>query len=556
MAFYRLRLTTVLVSLTLFAVLAATPAHASGGQTDAPSTRIINGDAIPITDAPWQVALLNAAVTNDFQAQYCGGAIISATVIVTAAHCFDPGTPSRVQILTGTADLNNGTPRTNVAEIRTYPSYDSDTAANDIALLRLATPLNLDGTIRRALALPPTSDSWPTAGTAALVSGWGNTDPDGSAYPEQLRAAQVNVLTNPADATCGLYGTDYDPTTMLCAGTTTSPTKDSCQGDSGGPLAVNVAGTWTLAGIVSWGEGCALAGYPGVYTRVTNYVRWIELAEPPTLTNVSPTNGGATLAWTSPVLTSGGVITDYQYRMNGGSWTSLGTTGNSAGIGGLTNGVTYSVQIRSVNEAGVSFNSNAVSVVPATTPSAPVLNSATPGDGSLAMSWTAGSNGGRPITDYQYRLNSGAWTSLATTGTAATISGLTNGTSYAIELRAQNSMGDGAASNALTATPATKPSAVRKLKIAKITEATAKLKWKKPKTDGGSKLAKYQTRIKKNGGWKKWTSQKPNKLKTNKKNIYAKTWKKLKSDKKYVVKVRAKNTQGHSPVKKISFRTS
>lgn len=62
---------------------------------------------------------------------------------------------------------------------------------------------------------------------------------------------------------------------MLCAGTMADPVKDTCQGDSGGPLAVNNGGQWTLAGITSWGYGCADPDYPGVYTRVTTYTSWI-----------------------------------------------------------------------------------------------------------------------------------------------------------------------------------------------------------------------------------------------------------------------------------------
>lgn len=242
---------------------------------------IINGAPIPITEAPWQVALLFAGEPNDYDAQFCGGSIIDTRWIATAAHCIVlPGiiSPAQVQVLAGVADLTNpgAVPRSNVAQIVVRPDYSLITDANDLALLKLTTPLDLSGATRRAIALPD-DPAWPTAGTAALISGWGSTSTtDPPDYPSDLQGATVEVQTDPGAATCGLYGAGYDPDTMLCAGHVTAPVTDTCQGDSGGPLAIDVAGTWTLAGITSFGQGCADPDYPGVYTRVTTYTSWIE----------------------------------------------------------------------------------------------------------------------------------------------------------------------------------------------------------------------------------------------------------------------------------------
>jgi secreted trypsin-like serine protease len=102
-----------------------------------------------------------------------------------------------------------------------------------------------------------------TAGTTARVLGWGTTSQSGSSS-NQLRTATVPIVSN--SSCSGSYGSDYVASEMVCAGYPSGGV-DTCQGDSGGPLLVG----GVLAGITSWGEGCAQAGYPGVYTRLTTF---------------------------------------------------------------------------------------------------------------------------------------------------------------------------------------------------------------------------------------------------------------------------------------------
>jgi subtilisin family serine protease len=99
------------------------------------------------------------------------------------------------------------------------------------------------------------------------------------------------------------------------------------------------------------------------------------------------------------------------------------------------------------------------------------------------------------------------------------------------------------------------PGKVRKLKSGKTTSNSASAKWKIPKSDGGAKITKYQTRIKVGGKWQDWQAKKAKKLKTSKKNHYKWTWSKLKSGKKYPVEVRARNTFGYGPKNKTALRT-
>ena len=241
--------------------------------------RIINGLPVNISEVPWQVALVDSDVSQDEYAQFCGGSIASENWIVTAAHCLPGLTAGDIEIIAGITTLGEpGSARSAVQQIISHPEYDDATLENDIALLKLASPLNLDSAARSAIALPYAQQgtSWPAANTCATVSGWGNTSTTTLNYPDHLMAAEVDVLTGPTDPQCGSYSTyDYLPELMLCAAEMTLG-RDACQGDSGGPLAVDVAGNWTLAGIVSWGFGCADPLYPGVYTRVTRYLGWVE----------------------------------------------------------------------------------------------------------------------------------------------------------------------------------------------------------------------------------------------------------------------------------------
>lgn len=286
----------LLVPLVAAALLAIPAASAAASEAQ---PQIINGSPAAIEDAPWQVALMKATPWRmPPREQFCGGSVLSATWVITAAHCVEyESDPGNFWILAGTAQLpatgDLAPTRYAVDAILIHPSWQTGAFRSDIALLRLRTPLPIDGVTIAPIAIPGFAD-WPAKGTPALITGWGDTNPVRTPpepiYADTLQKAQVEVLAGPADARCGHYEVGsstvrgYDRVTMLCAGTTSPPMVDSCQGDSGGPLAIQRDGTWYLAGVVSWGQGCAAPGYPGLYARVTTYAKWIREAMRPNAT--------------------------------------------------------------------------------------------------------------------------------------------------------------------------------------------------------------------------------------------------------------------------------
>ncbi|XP_038668969.1 LOW QUALITY PROTEIN: cationic trypsin-3-like [Scyliorhinus canicula] len=145
-----------------------------------------------------------------------------------------------------------------------HPGYNHRTTDNDIMLLKVDSSVQFNEKVQ-PLQMP---SSCASNGTECLVAGWGDTVHDGGQYPERLQCLNVPILS---DTECeSSYGDAITPN-MFCAGFLEGG-KETCQVDSGGPLVC--AGE--QQGIVSWGIECGRPGKPGVYTKVCNYISWIN----------------------------------------------------------------------------------------------------------------------------------------------------------------------------------------------------------------------------------------------------------------------------------------
>merc|ERR1719228_259670 len=242
-----------------------------GIKGDSDSTRIVGGQETEVHEYPWQVGLVGRGRTIPF----CGGSLISERHVLTAAHCTEDSSARRIQVLLGEHRIDDGEfTRVDVANINEDPDYDFPDG--DFSILTLSQPVTFSSSVR-PVCLP--SDTTKTyEGEVATVTGWGTLSSGGS-QPDVLMEVDVTVTTN--DFCNGVYDGDIN-SLHICA---MDAGKDSCQGDSGGPLIVKENGRWTLVGVVSFGNGCALPGVPGVYARVTQRFDWIKDNTAGTLTS-------------------------------------------------------------------------------------------------------------------------------------------------------------------------------------------------------------------------------------------------------------------------------
>ncbi|MBY2919639.1 S1 family serine peptidase [Rhizobium leguminosarum] len=240
--------------------------------------KIINGIAAPPNAFPWQASLGVAPIADAGRAHFCGGALIDATHVVTAAHCVAGLNEIQLSVALGTVHLDAETKRLAVRKIDVHPDYRAETKDADIALLQLEKAVTSNTAIAPIAVLESTAEgAFLAGGVKFTVTGWGLTSVNGHSVRD-LR--QVDVPFVPAE-TCTdplAYGSRVTKN-MICAG---SVNGDACQGDSGGPL-ITKGQPPVLIGLVSWGKGCAVAGKVGVYSRVANYRGWIlaQSGEPP-----------------------------------------------------------------------------------------------------------------------------------------------------------------------------------------------------------------------------------------------------------------------------------
>jgi secreted trypsin-like serine protease len=218
--------------------------------------RIVGGTAVPSGKYPFMVSVQTSSGSH-----FCGGALIDARWVLTAAHCMPNRTTTNTRARVGITYLNDtdSTKTYSLSAIKVHPNYGYPKSdSNDVALMQLSRSANVSP-IKVANS---TMDGYESG--SFTTAGWGATY-EGGGSPTQMREVSVPFVS---DTSCNSsYYPYFDAATMLCAGTSG---KDSCQGDSGGPLFKVVNGYYTEFGVVSWGNGCARAGYPGVYSELNN----------------------------------------------------------------------------------------------------------------------------------------------------------------------------------------------------------------------------------------------------------------------------------------------
>ncbi len=233
-------------------------------------TRIVGGSPAPVGAYPWQVSIGLVDIPASL-GHFCGGSIIGANWVVTAAHCVDGTTRAEgLKVVYATNFLSQRGKETRVKEVIVNESWDRASFDYDVALLRTtdamdAAPIKLLKP-EQAVELMP-------VGVLGTVSGWGLTR-EGGATSDVLQHVGVQVQSNDICNSPTAYSGEITDR-MVCAGFATGG-KDSCQGDSGGPFVVfDRMGGYSLAGVVSWGEGCARPNKFGIYTRVPTVAAWI-----------------------------------------------------------------------------------------------------------------------------------------------------------------------------------------------------------------------------------------------------------------------------------------
>lgn len=231
----------------------------------------------------------------------------------------------------------------------------------------------------------------------------------------------------------------------------------------------------------------------------------------PAISRLESASSSLGVVFTAPAFNGGSAVINYEYSLDGGvSWTARSPAGVSSPwtISGLVDGTLYSVQLRAVNSQGPGSISAVSSGTPASLPSSPSIAAIeAPAAGrSLWVHFSApSSDGGSAIVTYQYSINGGtSWLSRTdgqTTTSPLKISGLTNGTSYGVSIRALNARGAGSSSPVEVNVPAGKPSAPTISSIDAPTTGEALLVYFVAGNSQGSDVFDYQYSIDGGRNW-------------------------------------------------------
>ncbi|KYB26537.1 hypothetical protein TcasGA2_TC033855 [Tribolium castaneum] len=242
-----------------------------------PEGRIVGGEKSSFGKWPWQISLRQWRTSTYLHK--CGAALLNENWAITAAHCVDNVPPSDLLLRLGEHDLSTESEpylhqERRVQIVASHPQFDPRTFEYDLALLRFYEPVTFQPNIL-PVCVPQSDENF--VGRTAYVTGWGRLYEDGP-LPSVLQEVSVPVINN---SVCeSMYRSagyiEHIPHIFICAGWRRGGF-DSCEGDSGGPMVIQREDKrFLLAGIISWGIGCAEPNQPGVYTRISEFRDWIN----------------------------------------------------------------------------------------------------------------------------------------------------------------------------------------------------------------------------------------------------------------------------------------
>ena len=287
------------LALTLLVLGVLAPVAAARG----PEARIINGNPADPGEYPAQGELQSEGFF------ICGGTLISNRYFLTAGHCVTDEDGDELPVGDFSVELGSvnqdGGQEFTFSDLQLFPAYvnveytdpfgDFTLPDNDLAVFTLSTPA--PASLEPMRMVDTDEDALWSPGRVSTLVGWGDTDadtPGGQDSPVLLETTTPMESDSDCDALYTLDGNSYfNASTMVCAG---NGVNDTCQGDSGGPLMVSDGSFPVLAGVTSWGFGCADPNFPGVYTRLDNegfndFVRDIVPMAEAQVSNANPQPG-------------------------------------------------------------------------------------------------------------------------------------------------------------------------------------------------------------------------------------------------------------------------
>ena len=414
----------------------------------------------------------------------------AASVAVSVVPRTTPSAPSALTVTPGdklakiafTAGANGGSAITNYQyQIGTgaWTALAPVSAVSPVTIPGLTNGTSYSIKIRAVNAAGPGAESAPVTVTPFLPS-----------------AAPTSLVATPGDSSvsiafvAGAAGTsvttNYQYQIGTGAWTALNPAKTTS------PVTISGLTNGTNYSIKLRAVGLLGSGNASIAVSVTPRI----LPAAPTALVATPGDRSASIAFV-PGAAGTGALTNYEYQIGTGAWTALNPVDATSPVTvpGLLNGTASSIKLRAVGPYGAGAASAPVSVTPFVLAAAPTGVVATPGDRSVSISFTAGAAGTGAITNYEYRIGSGAWTALTPVDTASpvTIPGLVNGNFVSVALRAVTSYGSGAASTAVTVTPRTTASPPTGL-TAQFGDKSLSLSFTQG-DDGGSSITNYEYQV-------------------------------------------------------------